>query len=193
MLLTRPIWTKFILHITQLWNYEVHLENKVLASRDGITSQTGMRMRSSREGVCGNNAVKFQSCDVSRYCIALGENAALVLSHANCEIRVIIRFLGNWQERSEIVKRRFYKNACRTLSNRSGVTRDTRPLRSSSCTLTHPSVNCPHHRLTTLSVQYTSHNWRWIFAGHCFWACRNLITARISQLAVDNISTAFFS
>ena len=45
-----------------------------IASRDGITSQTGMCIPTSREGVCGNNAVQFQSCVFRSYCTALGEN-----------------------------------------------------------------------------------------------------------------------
>ena len=39
-----------------------------------MTSRTGMRIRISREGVCGNNAVQFQSYVGSSYCTALGEN-----------------------------------------------------------------------------------------------------------------------
>ena len=39
-----------------------------------MTSRTGMRMRSSREGVCGNNTVQFQPCDRGNYCTVLGEN-----------------------------------------------------------------------------------------------------------------------
>ena len=35
---------------------------------------TGMLRRRSTEGVCGNNAVRFQSCDVCSYCTALGQN-----------------------------------------------------------------------------------------------------------------------
>lgn len=104
---------------------------------------------------------------------------------------------GNWPESSEIVKCRFCKIACRTLSISFGVTRDGRPLRSSSCTLVQPSVNCLHHRLTILSLimsgPYTLHNWRWISAGDCFWAFINRITARISKLAGENISAAIFS
>ena len=45
-----------------------------ISSRDGITSQMGMCMCSSREEVFGNNVVQFQSCDGSSYCTALGEN-----------------------------------------------------------------------------------------------------------------------
>ena len=40
----------------------------------GMTSRTGKHMRGSIEGVCGNYAVQFQSCDGSSYCTALGEN-----------------------------------------------------------------------------------------------------------------------
>ena len=57
-----------------------------------MSSRTGMRMGSSREGICGNNAVQFQSCDGSSYCTALGEKALLILSLANCEIREVSRF-----------------------------------------------------------------------------------------------------
>ena len=39
-----------------------------------MTSWSGMHMHSSREGVCGNNIVQFQSCDGSSYCTALGKN-----------------------------------------------------------------------------------------------------------------------
>ena len=39
-----------------------------------MTRRKGMGMCSSGEGVCGNNAVQFQSCDGSSYCTALGEN-----------------------------------------------------------------------------------------------------------------------
>ena len=46
-----------------------------IASRDGMTSQTGMCMHYSRDGVCGNNAVQFQSCDGSSYCTVIGENS----------------------------------------------------------------------------------------------------------------------
>ena len=59
-----------------------------IASRDSMASQTGMRMRSSREGVCGSNAVQFQSYDGSSYCTALIENCCTVLSPANWEIPV---------------------------------------------------------------------------------------------------------
>ena len=37
-----------------------------------MTCWTEMHMRRSREGVCENNAVQFQSCDSSSYCTALG-------------------------------------------------------------------------------------------------------------------------
>ena len=39
-----------------------------------MTSQMGTHMRSSREGVSGNNAMQFQSCDGSSYCTVLREN-----------------------------------------------------------------------------------------------------------------------
>ena len=52
----------------------------------------------------------------------------------------------NWEngpESSEIVKRRFCKTVCHTLSLGSGVVRNGRQLRSSSCALVQPSMNCP--------------------------------------------------
>ena len=56
-----------------------------IVSRNGMTSLTGMRMHSSREGVCGNNAVQFQSCDGSNYCIALEVNGCTdIVSHQCC-------------------------------------------------------------------------------------------------------------
>ena len=123
--------------------------------------------------------------------------AALPLFSANCEIRADIRFYMNWPESSEIVKCRFCKNVCLTFSISSGVTRDGRPLRFPSCTLVRPSVNCSYHHLTILSFimssPYTWHNWRWISVRECFWACRNLITAQLSQLARDNFSAVILS
>ena len=46
-----------------------------------------MGMRISREGVSGNNAVQFQSCDDSN-CTALGENGYTDMAPTNCEIPV---------------------------------------------------------------------------------------------------------
>ena len=53
-----------------------------------MTNWTGMRMHRSREGVCVNHVVQFQSCDGGSYCKPLGEMAALILSLANCGIPV---------------------------------------------------------------------------------------------------------
>ena len=55
---------------------------------------------------------------------------------------------GKWPQHSEIVKLRFCKTACRTLSISSDITRNGSPLWFLSCTLIRPSVNCLHHRLT---------------------------------------------
>ena len=115
----------------------------------------------------------------------------LILSPAKCEIHAVIRS-GELTRKFWNSKRPFLQktNACRKFSISSGVTRDGRPLRSSSCTLVRSWVNCPHHCLTMLllimSGPYTWHNWRWISVVDCFWACRNLITARISPLVGDN-------
>ena len=51
----------FVLHITS----NSRLIQKV-SSRDGMTGGMGMCMYSSREGVCGSNAVQFQSYDSAR-------------------------------------------------------------------------------------------------------------------------------
>ena len=119
------------------------------------------------------------------------ESTAIVLSHD------VTACWGTWSENSEIVKSRFCETVWGSLSISSCVTRDGRPLRSSSSTLVLTSVNCPHHRQTILSLimwnPYTWHNWRWISAGDSFWEWGNLITARILQLAGDNISAAIFS
>ena len=50
-----------------------------------MTSRTGMLMCSSREGVCGNNTVWFQSCDRSSYCTALGGNGCS--DNVSCQLR----------------------------------------------------------------------------------------------------------
>ena len=47
---------------------KVHPENKFQSRPEG------MRMRSSREGAHGDNAVQFQSCDGCSYCTVLGKN-----------------------------------------------------------------------------------------------------------------------
>ena len=68
--------------------YIQKIRKVAIESRDGMTSPTGMLMHSSREGVCGNNKVQFQSCDGSSYCTALRKMAALILPPVNCEILV---------------------------------------------------------------------------------------------------------
>ena len=50
-----------------------------------MTSQTGLRMHSSREGVCGNNAVLFKSCDDRSSCKALGEHGCTDI--VSCQLR----------------------------------------------------------------------------------------------------------
>ena len=92
----------------------------------------------------------------SRQCTALEENGCTDI--IACQLR------DSWSYQiSEIVKRRYFKTAFRTFFISSGVIRVSPPLRSSSCTLVRPSVNCPHHRLTILSLimsdPNTWHNW----------------------------------
>ena len=66
-----------------------------------MTSWMGMRMRSRREGVRGNNAVQFQSCDGSSYYTALGEIGCtdIVSSQlrdlCNCQISVRLETISS--------------------------------------------------------------------------------------------------
>ena len=53
-----------------------------------MTSRMGMRVRSSREGVCGDNVLQFQFCDGSSYCTALGGNGCTDIVSPNCDIPV---------------------------------------------------------------------------------------------------------
>ena len=57
----------------------------LIVSRDSRTNWTGTRMRSSTEGISGNSAVQFQSCEGSSYCIALGENGCTDI--VSCQLR----------------------------------------------------------------------------------------------------------
>ena len=64
-----------------------------------MNSRTGIRMRSSREGVCGNDAVQFQSCDGSSYCTALGESVcADIVSHQLRSYSIVRRWCGQFAE-----------------------------------------------------------------------------------------------
>ena len=57
------------------WTVDTRFIRKVsIASRDGMTTRTGVCVRSSKDGICENNAVQFQSCGGSSYCTELGEN-----------------------------------------------------------------------------------------------------------------------
>ena len=62
------------------------------------------------------------------------------------------------------------------------------------CTLSRPLLNCLDHRRTILSLiapsPQTSHTCLWISAGWIFLACRNLMTARISQSAGVSMRSA---
>ena len=197
-------------------------------SRDGMTSQTGMCMHSSREAVCGNNAVQFQSCDDSSYCTVLAEHGSTdIVSYQLwnfCGYQISARSPAEKHQYYKTVRRtyfssvsvgvchalqsivhtilllimpytwhQYYKTVCRTYFS-SGITRVSWPLWCLSCTLVQTSVNCPHLCLTILQLimPYTWKNWRWTSDEDCFWACRNLITTWISQLARNNISAAIF-
>ena len=50
-------------------------------------------MCSTREGVCGNNAVPFQSCDGSSYCTLLGGNDCTDIVSCQLRVHTVIRFL----------------------------------------------------------------------------------------------------
>ena len=89
-----------------------------VASRDTMTSRTRNRMRNSREGVCGNNAVQFQSYDGSSYCIALGENCCSDIVSRQLEIRAVIRFLhAQKQSPAEIYRQLCHVNGTDIMSN----------------------------------------------------------------------------
>ena len=60
-----------------------------------MTSRTVMHMRSSKEGVSGNNAVHFQSCDCSSYCTALGEIGCINVFHQLRDSSMVRRWCGN--------------------------------------------------------------------------------------------------
>ena len=61
-----------------------------------MTSRTAVRMRSCRGGVCGNNAVQFQSYDDSSYCTALRENGWTdIVSRQLRDSSIIRRWCGN--------------------------------------------------------------------------------------------------
>ena len=99
----------------------------------------GTCMHSSREGVYGNNAVQFQSCDCSSYCTALGENGCTDMVSCQLQYLCSYQILGNWPESFEITKQWLCKTACCTIFISSGITRDGRPLQSSLCTLVQPA------------------------------------------------------
>ena len=64
-----------------------------------MSSWTGMCLRSSREGVCGNNVVQFQSCNGSSYCTALGENGCMdMISRQLRDSSMVRRWCGQFTE-----------------------------------------------------------------------------------------------
>ena len=62
-----------------------------------------MRMRSSRERVCRNNAVQFQSCGGSTYCTALGENGCTdIVSRQLRDSNMVRRWSGQFSGRNNV-------------------------------------------------------------------------------------------
>jgi len=75
--------------------------------------------------------------------------------------------------------------------------KDGRPLRVSSCTFSHPSLNSRAHFLTLPSLielsPYTWMVWWWISLGSTFLAFKKGITDRISQSAAPSIVSNMFN
>ena len=74
-----------------------------------------------------------------------------------------------------------------TARTKSSFTTDGQPLRGSSCTFSHPSLNRRTH-LRTIELlmacsPYTSQSWRWISTSFMFFAFKKWITDRISHAA----------
>ena len=70
-------------------------------------------------------------------------------------------------------------------THQSSFTTDGWPLRGSSCTFSHPSLNSRTH-LRTIELlmacsPYTSQSWQWISASFMFFTFKKWITDRISQ------------
>ena len=83
--------------------YKVDPETKFqLCPKMVLASQTDMRMHGSREGVCGNNAVQFQSCDNSSYFTVLGENGCTDVS---CQLWGLCSYLHFCTLRSNLQQR----------------------------------------------------------------------------------------
>ena len=87
---------------------------------------------------------------------------------------------GGIDQCSKILKHRFCKTACCTLSISSGVTRNGQPLWSLFCILDWPSLNCPRHHMTLLLLimlgPHTWHDWQRISPGNCFQECCAITT-----------------
>ena len=81
---------------------------------------------------------------------------------------------GKCRESDVMVNRLFSLIFPSTARTKSSFTTDGRPLRGSSCTFSHPSLNsCTHPRTIELLMAcspYTSQSWRWISAGFMFFA-----------------------
>ena len=104
---------------------------------------------------------------------------ALILSPTNCKIRVVISFLGE-------LTREFRNCEVPVLQNCLLHTFQYHQGWSATMVfmLVRPSVNFPHDRLIILLGPYTWHNWQWISAEDCFWACRNLTSDNQINLTV---------
>ena len=109
----------------------------------------------------------------------------------------VLEIWGKCRDRAEIVKHLSSHTLSLTLHTKSSFTKDGCPLRASSCTLSHPSLNIRTHFLTmppliTLSP-YTWQIWWWISLGSTFLVFKKRITDRISQLAAHTIVLNVFN
>ena len=110
---------------------------------------------------CGNIFLPLEDDFVQQWARHLGE---ITREIRNCEAHIL-------------------ENCLQHTFHQSGVTRDGRPIRSSSCTF-RPSVNCPHHRLAilesrscreTISVQSFSSNAVQLLLASQDWNCTSLL------------------
>jgi len=100
---------------------------------------------------------------------------------SDCEI------WGKCRDSDIMVNRLFSLIFYSTARTKSSFTTDSRPLRGSSCTFSHPSLNS-HTHLRTIELlvtcsPYTSHNWQWISVSVVSFTSKKQITDHISHAA----------
>ena len=154
-------------------------------------------MLSSREGVYGNNAVQFQSCDSSSYCTVLGENwCAHIVS---CQLRDSCRYkIFAWSGAiSSRDPRQLWHVYEPDIMSDSMVRWWCRQFTEGQTNVHNEDCS---GRLTLVMPELMQSVWQAVWQNWCFIISelsgkfpRNLITAHILQLAGDNISADIFS